>query len=283
MSVGLAFIAYAAWGFSTFEAAYASRTWGALRLTAWSQLTGVLLYLPLLFVLSHDVSPLDIGRGSLAGVGSGTGVALLYEGCLRIPAGLAAAMSGLFGAVVPLVYSVVSGTARSPLTVASVGLCIAATTLVVLSGGPGAAHNVFNPSWYLGLLIVALSGCALGLYYIELAAVHDKLTGAIAARLIASLTMFPTLKLLSRAIRPPRTALRAMLLVAASGAVGTITYAEAASAANMVAIVAIVSLSPALTALLAWRFAGQRITSLQTLGLGLSVIGAAAASAAALY
>jgi uncharacterized membrane protein len=282
MTAALAFVACGAWGYSTHVAARGSRSWGALRLTAWSQFAGLALMVPWLIVARPSAIPDDALYGVLAGLGSGTSLALLYDACSRMSAGLAAAVSGVIAAVVPLLHTVVVGTAPSLFTALSMLPCIAGVTIVAAGRRREAPppKGTRAPTT-IALYEAGLSGAAMGVYYISLARVNEPAFAITEARTVATVLLLSVLLMwhpASRVSRPGPAPWSTVALVGISGAAGTIAYGYAADVSTLVSVVAIVSVAPAVTAWLGrWR-SDERLAAVQVFGLLACVAGAALAA-----
>jgi drug/metabolite transporter (DMT)-like permease len=282
MTAVLALVACGAWGYSTHAAAGGAQAWGTLRLTAWSQFFGLGLMVPWLILSRPAAIPDDALYGVLAGLGSGTSLALLYDAVSRMSPGLAASVSGTIAAVVPLLHTVAVGTPPSLFTAASLLPCVAGVTFVAIgrrSAAPPAAGT--RATGTLALYEAALSGAAMGVYYITLSRVHEPAFAITEARIVATVLLLGVLAIWSRpggVSWPARAPLSAVVLVGVTGATGTIAYGYAADMSTLVSVVAIVSVAPAVTAWLGrWRTA-ERLGTVQVCGLLACVAGAALAA-----
>jgi drug/metabolite transporter (DMT)-like permease len=282
MTAVLALVACGAWGYSTHAAARGARAWGTLRLTAWSQLAGLALMVPWLIVSRPSAVPDDALYGVLAGLGSGTSLALLYDACSRMSPGLAAAVSGVIAAVVPLIHTIAIGAPPSVFTAASLIPCIAGVTIVAVGRQPEApAPKGTRAPGTIALYEAGLSGAAMGVYYIALARVGEPAFAVTEARIVATVLLLGVLLMWNppaRVSRPCRAPLATVALVGVFGAAGTIAYGYAADVSTLVSVVAIVSIAPAVTAWLGrWR-ADERLATVQVCGLLACVAGAALAA-----
>lgn len=281
MTAVLALVACGAWGYSTFVAARGSRTWGTLRLTAWSQAAGLALMVPWLVAEHPSTISHDAIYGVLAGMGSGTSLALLYDACSRMSPGLAAAVSGVVAATVPLLHTVIVGQPPSALTALSVLPCVLGVTIVAIGqrrGGEQAVSAVRRSAGRVALAESVGSGAAMGVYYVSLAEVHSPALAITEARSVATLMLLGVLLTAGRASRAGRAPVATVVIVGLSGAAGTIAYGYAADVTTIVSVVAIVSLAPAVTALLGRFRADERLEFLQVVGLLACVCGAALAA-----
>jgi drug/metabolite transporter (DMT)-like permease len=277
----LALVACGAWGYSTFVAARGSRTWGTLRLTAWSQAAGLALMIPWLVAEHPATISHDAIYGVLAGLGSGTSLALLYDACSRMSPGLAASVSGVVAAFVPLAHTVIVGEPPSALTALSVLPCIAGVTIVAIGqrrGGAAVRAATHRSSGRIALAESVASGAAMGVYYVSLAEVHEPALAVTEARSVATIMLLGVLLTAGRASRAGRAPVATVVIVGLSGAAGTIAYGYAADVTTIVSVVAIVSLAPAVTALLGRFRADERLELLQVVGLLACVCGAALAA-----
>lgn len=284
-----ALLACVAWGYSSHSAGNGRQGLAALRLTASSQLAGLLIMCPWLVVSGARPFPRDVVIAIVAGVSSGASLALLYDACCRMQPALASAISAVVAALVAPLHAVVTGTTLTLLAFAGLAPCVLGVALVAAAQPRQAGRRKIAP-----VAESVLSGAAMSIYYVTLAGVSSPALAVTGSRVVATLMLALLVVLVVRShaasvpVRPsadavpaqPGSQTRLVLTVGLSGALGTMAYGHAATAtaAALISIIAIVSMSPVVTALLGYRHRGDRLTSLQAAGLSLCVLGACLAA-----
>jgi drug/metabolite transporter (DMT)-like permease len=112
---------------------------GVFAVTVVIQLVGVPVLLAGLFVLPGHLYAGDVVLGLLVGGSALAGVALLYRGLASAATALVAPTSAVIGAVVPVVVGLTAGERPGGLTLVGVVCALAATAMVTLGSGGGAA------------------------------------------------------------------------------------------------------------------------------------------------
>lgn len=294
-----ALLACIAWGFSSYSAGNGTQGLAALRLTARSQLVGLLVMLPWLLLSQANPLPRDVVIGVVAGASSGVSLALLYDACCRMQPALASAISAVVAALVAPLHALATGTTPTLLAAAGLVPCVLGVTLVAAAQPRVGQRRAVAP-----VAEAVLSGAAMSVYYVALSGVSSAAFAVTGSRVVATLMLggFVAVVVRSRApdpepepapgpaldlvevtsLRQRRVPTRLVLTVGISGALGTVAYGHAATAtaAALISIIAIVSMSPVVTALLGYWNRGEQLARLQSGGLALCVVGACLAAVA---
>lgn len=288
MRISLAILAAIAWGSSTVLAGRVARKASIMSLTFWSQILGLAVAWPVLFIAGSKVVNLHIlGLGALAGIGVGTGLILLYLSTRYIFVGVASAVSAVIACAGPVLFTSIS----HPLTEQGlIGLfvCLAAITMVArwrreatvdLAMVDLAAVGV-EPTSKLskeltGVLFASLSGVGMGVYYWALAGtnVHAQLWEALDSRVVSAVVILIVAVFSKESIGVTKTELKAATPVAALGIIGALAYATSVSASSLSVVVPISSLSPIVTVMLGWIVLKERASRIQLIALGLAMVG----------
>jgi len=284
MGPALAVLASLAWGWSTHEAARGAGRLGSLRLTAWSQASGLLILIPCFVLSGEQLEWRGVLAGAAAGVGSGWSLALLYDACTRMAAGPASGVSGAGAGVFTLLVVTLSGAGWSPVAAISMVPCVVGILLVSLP--EGRADPLASIDWRPFPTIEAFaSGFLMTIYYVALGNTDTPLESILVARLVASAFLFAALRrTMTRAgtrIQPGVSWIWPVLSVGISGSFGTIAYSLAATRMSTVASVAIAATAPAVTGGLGFLRYGDRLRPAQIAGLGACIVGAGLASLSA--
>ena len=262
-SVALGLASAASWGAGDFSGGLASRRAPALGVVAASQGVGIVL-LVALAVLTGEVVPGSgqLGWAALAGANGAFGLLALYSALASGRMGVAASVSGVVGAVVPvLVGTAVQG---SPGALRLVGFALALGGMWLLttaSGGPGRVS-------LRELALPVLAGVSFGLFlvFIHRAGGSTVLWPLTAARAM-SMGVLTAIGALTRTLRPPgRSALGLTALAGILDTGGNAFFVLAAQAGRLDIAGVLSSLYPASTVVLACLLLGERFTGRQTAG-----------------
>jgi drug/metabolite transporter (DMT)-like permease len=271
--VALALLSSVLWGTSDFLGGTATRRMPALAVVALSQLTALLLLVPVVLLLGS--APLHPWQGVLAGlVGSvalGAFYAALASGTMGVVAPIAAT-----GALVPVVVGLVRGDQPSALQVAGIVVALAG---VVLASGPELSGSA--PVRPLLLAVVAAVG--FGTVIVLIADGSKGEPGAVVVTLLlmrsASVAALGPLVLARGAARGT---LRHLPLVAAVG-VGDVAanacFAFSTRGGLLSVVAVLASLYPVVTVVLARQVHGERLLPVQLAGAAATLAGVVLLSA----
>jgi drug/metabolite transporter (DMT)-like permease len=293
--IGLAILAAVAWGSSTVLAGGVARKASIMSLTFWSQILGLAVAWPVLFIAGSKVVNLHIlGLGALAGIGVGAGLILLYLSTRYIFVGVASAVSAVIACAGPVLFSSIN----HPLTAQGlIGLfvCLAAISMVARWRTQTTAYLAMvdlaavgiEPTSKLskeltGVLFASLSGLGMGVYYWALAGtnVHAQLWEALDSRVVSSIViLIVAVCFSSESIGVTKTEIKAAAPVAALGIIGALAYATSVSASSLSVVVPISSLSPIVTVMLGWIVLKERASRTQLIALTLAMVGVVLLSA----
>jgi drug/metabolite transporter (DMT)-like permease len=260
----------AAWGTADFSGGLASRRVPPLAVTAASQVIGLVALTAGLLIAGPAIPAPDVlALGAVAGVAGGLGLASLYLGLARGSMGIVSALSGAGAAVIPLLVTLLLGTAVAPLALVGIGLVV---------GAGLAASDVSRDAASRSALLFAL-GAAVGFstWYllIDRAAEEGGMWTLFASRAASSLATV-ALAIGTRA-RASREAVRGVLpFIALAGVldVGANVFFVLARGEISVALAAPLSgLYPLVTMFLARFVLGERLPRLGLLSVVLAVAG----------
>lgn len=285
MAVGLAIVAGVGWGASDYFGGDASRRdTSVFVVVAISELLGVVLLIPLL--VAHWNAPPANPRllfAALAGVAVTVELSLIYR---ALSQGLAfiTAPTGALGAAVAITVGLIAG---DPLS-----LVVAVGLISALLGGavsawtsPGPASRSASGRVHAAVICLG-AAAAVGVMLSSLhaagrvdpawaTAVEHLSTGLTAGLAARVATRRPV-----RDVLPTRAQLRPLALVAVVGVGGDLAYATASRHGALSIVSALASLYPLTTIVLARLLRRHRATRVQTIGVVLSLCGAALLGAA---
>jgi uncharacterized membrane protein len=266
----LAAVSALVWGSADYCGGRASRRANALTVTVASQLFGLPVLVAGLVLLPGTPRPGDILLGALAGAAGLFGIVLLYRSLATGAMAVAAPITAVTGALVPVAVGLV--TERLPSAVALGGTICAVLAIGLVSlGGPALGRRV-SPR-VIGLALAA--GSAFGLFFSVLA-YTDVASGLWPLAAVRATSLSLGLVMLMLAAR------RGGSIVLAPRLVGWVALAGVGDlAANVVYLVAvrdgllsiiapIAALYPVSTVLLAFTLDKERVRPIQVAGLGLA-------------
>lgn len=260
----------AAWGAGDFTGGIAARRLHVFRVVAVSQAIGLALLLLLALLVEPRLPPSsDFAWGVAAGLAGAVGVTSLYAALASGRMGVAAPITGVLAAALPVAVASVTEGSPGALRLAGFGLAIAGILLVTRPDG-----GIRTPRRVLLLALVAGLGFAGFLTLIDRASDTSILWPLVAAR-AASTTLLAALVLARRRQDGPFAA-RAWpwpLLVGNSvlDAAGNAFFVLAAALGRLDVAAVLSSLYPAATVLLARIVLRERITRTQTAGLTIAM------------
>lgn len=224
------------------------------------------LLLALIALLKEPVPPLrDWLWGGAAGLTGGVGLLLLYRALAEGRMSVAAPVSALLAAAIPVVVGVVQDGSPGALVILGFLLALAAVWLV--SGGEGLRLQ------FADLRQPVLAGIAFGAFFICLQrASQNSLWWSLVAIRIVSVSSLLGYALLTRQDwLPKRESLVPILLSSVLDTLGNASYAMSARMGRLDVAAVLGSLYPGATVLLAWVFLKERITRVQMIGILLAL------------
>lgn len=271
MSIFLALLSALGLGAGDFFAGLASRRLDVRVVSAFSQSAGLvaaLLAVP--FLHGDGLTGHVLLWGALAGVGNGVGAILLYHGLAVGRMSVVATLSGVTGAVIPVLVGLIRGDPLSSLSAVGIVLAIPAIALVSWrpatgedSGGNGAIWGVLAGLAF-ALLYVAFdrAGDASGVWP---AAVSQLVAVAIAGSLALPIVLS------GRPVVPASA--RTPLVCAGVGlGLGVVALQVAFTTGELTTVVVLTSLYPGVTTLLARFGLGEHWAGTQKVGLAAALI-----------
>jgi drug/metabolite transporter (DMT)-like permease len=263
------------WGAADFIGGLASKRTSPYRVLFLAEIAGLVPFIALAVLLREPVPPVTdmlLGAGSsLVGLG---GLLLLYRALADGQMTIAAPVSALFAAVIPVIFGFFSLGAPSPATLLGFGLAFAAVWLISQTGGAGGPSSLPGLRSLADLRLPLLSGLFFGSYFLVIhrATLHAFFWPLVAAR-FAGFAAFGLFALVTRQpALPPREvwglcAINGIIDIAGNG-----FYILAAQAGRIDVAAVLSALYPASTVLLAWVVLKERINWLQAVGVLLAFL-----------
>jgi drug/metabolite transporter (DMT)-like permease len=252
------------WGGADFAGGLASRSERPIRVVTLAETAGLALLILLFFLFPEPMPPAEVwvisGLASICGT---VGIILLYRALAEGQMSIAAPVSALMGAIIPVVVS--GFTEGLPGWITILGFVFALASIWLISQDEKTGHLQRLSDLRLPLL----SGVGFGLYFVLIHSVTQDYTlwPLIASRSI-SVPILIAIALIARQQVMPR---RSLWPLASLGGIldvsGNVFFVLAGQVGRLDVAAVLVSLYPASTVLLAAMFLKERINRTQTLGV----------------
>jgi uncharacterized membrane protein len=266
----IALVSAALYGAADFLGGLISRRASALAVVFVSQFAGAVALLALLPLLpAATVAREDLIWGAVAGLGGGTGVALLYRALAIGTMSVVAPTTAVCAVAVPVAVAMLLGERPAALSLAGIGLALLAIVLVSQSPQPAASPHSGTGA-RRALPIAIASGVAIGVFYLALARTSRTagMWPLLAAR-GASTVLVAGMALASGhgAVGVPRRVLPMAIGCGLIDMAANALYLVAARGAPLSVVVTLASLYPASTVILARLVLHERLGPLQIAGV----------------
>jgi drug/metabolite transporter (DMT)-like permease len=260
-SVLYALGAFLSWGISDFVGGYTARRFNSFYLAALGHLSGTAL-MASLAIANHETLPalVHLRWAFAAGACGGVSLALFYRALSQGNMGLAAPVSAVLGAAIPVVFGMFTEGLPKALPTAGFVLALAGIWLV------SRPEDGRRPE---GLALALISGVGFALFYIFIkqAGSGAALWIAAASR-AASLAATGLIVVIGRKFSPTyRLGFGIALLAGCIDVTGTFLFIRGSQMGRLDTTVILSSLYPALTVILARIFLGEHFTRWRTVGM----------------
>jgi drug/metabolite transporter (DMT)-like permease len=259
----------ASWGAGDFCGGLATRRTGAYAVVIGSQFVGAALLLGLALGLGEPMPPAPAWLwGGLAGAAGALGLSALYRALANGRMGVAAPLSAVFAAALPVITAALIEGLPGGLTLTGFVCALAGVWLLSRPEGTSAP-----PFQLRDLGLPLLAGAGFGLFFVLIDQAGAAAGGAstfwpLVASRGASLGLMVTLAAAARqAILPARQAWPLAALSGLLDAGGNACFALAAQAGRLDVAAVLSSLYPASTVILAGLILKERFTRLQVAGV----------------
>ena len=272
----LALASAALYGAADFLGGLASRRTSTIAVVIVSQAVGLLPLALLLVVLPGTPSGSDLLWGAIAGLAGSTGVALLYRALAIGTMSIVAPTTAVCAVMLPVLAEWWRGERLGATTIGGIALALAA--IVLVSQPPQAFRSGSHTApdrrgWPrplpAGMGLALLSGVAIGLFFLALA--RTAMTAGLWPLLFSralSIVVFTGIALAgSHPIAMPRPV---FTLAGTCGVVDMLAnalYLIASRGGPLSVVVTLASLYPASTVILARIVVGERLSTLQNVGI----------------
>lgn len=265
------------YGVGDFLGGMGARRANVLTVTAWFQITGVVVLVGYALLAPGVTRPSDLAWAALAGAAGGLGVTLLYHALATGVVSTAAPLVSMLALTVPVVAGLVGG--ERPGLWPLVGIVLGAVAVLLVSGeGHGeptdaqAPHDARTARSALGVAVLA--GLLIGSFLVLLARVQPGASGwpLVAGRASASVVLWALVLLRRAPVALDRSARAPMLGATITDVGGNILYLLAVQRGPLSLIATLVTLAPATTVLLAQTVLHERLSRRQQVGVALALV-----------
>jgi drug/metabolite transporter (DMT)-like permease len=254
----------ATWGAGDFLGGLATKRTSPYRVLFLGQLSGLILFF-ILALLTGETNPpvADVAWAALASLLGVAGLIFLYRALALGQMTIAAPVSALFSALIPVVFALLTTGLPSATTLLGFVLAFLAIWLISQTDRMNLRFSIsdlrlpLTSGFFFGLYFIALHKATLHAFYWPVAA--SRVTGVLVLWLIALLGRQPAM--------PPRGLWRIVILSGILDVSGNGLYALAARTGRLDVAAVLGALYPASTVLLAWIFLKEKISTIQTMGI----------------
>ncbi len=262
----LGLVSALAWGTGDFGGGSLARRAPLFGVVLGTQAVGIVVALLLGTARGEPVPQgADIWWSIAAGICGVVGISALYRGLAVGRMGVVAPVTGVFGAVVPVVFGFV--TEGLPAPAAVIGIATALVAVVLVTRAPG--HGTERPS---GLAWALLAGSAIGLFNICIGQLSP--AGAFGPLVLIRIVQAVVLGVLILAWRQPwrveRRLWGPLVLVGVLDMTGNAAFIFATQVGQLAIAAVLSSLYPVVTVVLAIVILRERLTRSHVLGVVLT-------------
>ncbi|NOT04714.1 MAG: EamA family transporter [Anaerolineales bacterium] len=261
------------WGAGDFTGGLAARKTGAYRAVLYGEIVGIFVLFSAIAILGESVPNLKVWLLSmLAGAFGTIGLMLLYQAMTLGLMSIAAPVSALLAAMLPVFVGVFTEGLPKLLTLIGFGFALFAVWMV--SQGEGSVTDIF--SHLTDLKLPLLAGIGFGLYFVVM---HEATsTGATIWPMVASrsggMILITVYMLITRASWRVEDS-SAWPMITINGILdisGNLFFILAGQSGRLDVAAVLSSLFPGATVVLAWIFLKERLTRNQWVGIGSALI-----------
>ena len=266
-TIAFGLLASLCWGSGDFNGGLASRKASAASVVIAAYTVGFVLLVALAFIWREPFpSALDVLWSALAGLAGASGLIAFYSALSIGRMGIAAPVSAVLAASLPVLFSVFIQGLPGPLQL--VGFVLALLAIALVSRPEGAKGR---PE---GLGLALLAGCGFGCFFILISRVN---AGSIfwplaVARFTSVLFLLTVVVIRRQSMLPGKGVTLLILLAGVLDALGNTFFVLATHSGRLDVAAVLSSLYPAATVLLAALLLRERVTRIQAIGIVLALL-----------
>lgn len=254
------------WGAGDFNGGLAARRSNPYGVVVVAHIISLALLLCLLSFIKEPIPPVqDWLWGGAAGVTGAIGLLLLYRSLAEGRMSVAAPVSALLAAAIPVFVGIFQD--GNPGALALLGFLLALGAVWLVSGGEGLSIQ------FTQLRQPLIAGIAFGTFFIclERASQTSLLWPLVAIRIVSISSLLGYSILTRQPWLPKKESLVPLVLSSVLDTIGNATYALSARMGRLDVAAVLASLYPGATVLLAWVFLKEHISRVQVLGILLAL------------
>ena len=262
-------ISSASWGAADFIGGLASKRTSAIRVLYLAEIAGFIPFMLLAIILREPIpSATDFLWGAFSSLIGLAGLIFLYRALAEGQMTIAAPVSALFAALIPVIFGSITLGFPSVPTLIGFGLAFIAVWLISQSDSTNWRFSFSDlrlpliSGFFFGFYFIAIHKATLNAFFWPLTAA--RFAGFVALGLFALFTRQPAM--------PPRETWTLCILNGVIDIAGNGFYILSAHSGRIDVAAVLGALYPAGTVLLAWIFLKERISFIQTLGIILAFI-----------
>lgn len=261
------------WGAGDFAGGLASRKLGAYRAVFYADLVGLFVVLPFLALFREPLpATMVLVNAAVGGVLGSFGLLVLYYSLSVGKMSIAAPVSALFAALLPVVVGLF--TEGLPTLIQFTGFAFALAAVWLISQGD--VTERFRLERLSDLRLPVLAGLGFGCYFIFIHYASKDSTSIlwtmIASRAAGTLVVWFVVLARRESFAVARTAWLVVFLNAALDVSGNFFYILASQTGRLDVAAVLSSLFPGSTIILAWLILKERITRVQVVGILLALV-----------
>jgi drug/metabolite transporter (DMT)-like permease len=267
--VVLATVCAVVYGTADFFGGLATRRSQVFAVVVLSQMAGLALVVVLLPFLPETLTTATLAWGMAAGVSGAAGLVLFYRALAIGVMSVVAPLTATASAILPVLFGLATGERPEPVALGGVVLALLAVLLVSRSSSSVVAAG---PD-YGSVLTSLAAGAGFGGFFILLSqsSADSGMWPLFGARL-TSITLIALLALITRrTLRPGSGALPIIIAAGALDMIANVLFTLAQQRGLLSLVAVLVSLYPASTLLLARYVLGERLNTVQMVGIGFAL------------
>jgi len=254
----------ASWGAADFIGGLATKKSNSIRVLYLAEIAGFIPFLALAIITREPIpSYVDFLWGAFSSIVGLSGLIFLYRALAEGQMTIAAPVSALLAAIIPVTFGFFTLGAPSTATMIGFGLAFLAVWLISQTDSTNWRFNVSDlrlpllSGFFFGFYFILIHKATLNAFYWPLTSA--RFAGVLALGLLAFFTRQPAM--------PPREVWWLCILNGVIDIAGNAFYILSAQSGRIDVAAVLGALYPASTVLLAWLVLKERITSVQILGI----------------
>ncbi|HEX5836446.1 MAG TPA: EamA family transporter [Anaerolineales bacterium] len=268
LSILYGFLSALSWGAGDFAGGLASRRLGAYRAVLYADFFGLVLIAIAMSIFRESIPNSTVLINSIIGGALGSmGLLILYYSLAQGQMSIAAPVSALFAAVLPVIVGAITQGLPDLLQVAGFGLALTAVWLI----SQGSQTGGFRIQHLTDLRLPILAGVGFGSYFIFIHYATQEtdsvLWPMLVSRLAGTLLLFIVVLARREPLAVPRSSWTVVFFNATLDVGGNLFYILASQLGRLDTAAVLSSLYPGATVLLAWVLLKERIAFKQWIGI----------------